>query len=58
MSILLDLMYASTIFEHLLFVMFKVGLYPRAARVVRILVKAVIMASLILEGISHTSMAH
>ncbi len=57
MSILLDLMYASTIFEHSLFVMLRVGLYLRAARVARISVKAVIMAVSILEGIARTRMA-
>ncbi len=57
MSILLDSMYASTIFEHKLSVTLRVGLYPRAARVARILVKAVIMAALFLEGIAQTRMA-
>jgi hypothetical protein len=57
MSILLDLMYASTIFEHLLSVTFRVGLKPWAVRVARILVKAVIMAALFLEGIACISMA-
>ncbi len=43
-----DLMYASIVFEHLLSMTLWVGLYPRAARVARILVKAVIMAALFL----------
>ncbi len=50
MSILLDLMYAFTVFEHLLSITLRVGLYPWAARVARILVKAVIMAASLLEG--------
>ncbi len=57
MSILMDLIYASTIFEHSLSVTLRVGLYLRAARVARILVKAVIMAALFLEGITPTRMA-
>ncbi len=52
MSILLDLLYASTIFEHMLSVTLRVGLYPWAARVARILMKAVIMAASFLEGIA------
>ncbi len=57
MSILLDLMYASTVFNHSLSVRLRVGLYPWAARVARILAKAVIMAALFLEGIACTRMA-
>ncbi len=57
MSILLDLMCASTVFEHLLLATLRVGLYPWAARVARILVKAVITAASFLEGIAQTRMA-
>ncbi len=57
MSILLDLINAVTIFEHPLSVMLRVGVYLQAARVARILVKAVIMAALFLEGIAQTRMA-
>ncbi len=57
MSILLDLIYDSTVFEHSLSVMLRVGLYPWAAMVARILVKVAIMAALFLEGIVQTGMA-
>jgi hypothetical protein len=57
MPILLDLMYASTVFKHLLSVTLRVGLYLQAARVVRMLVKVVIMAASFLEGIGQTRMA-
>ncbi len=56
MSILLDLMYASTLFEHSLSITLRVGLYPWAARVARILVKRVNMAALFLEVIACTRM--
>jgi hypothetical protein len=50
-------MYTSTIFEHSLSVTLRVGLYPWAAMVARILVKAAIIAALFLEGIAPTRMA-
>ncbi len=56
MSTLLDLMHASTIFEHSLSVALRVGVYLHAARVARILVKVVIMAASFLEGIVQTRM--
>ncbi len=52
MSILLDVMCTSTIFEHYLSLALREGLYPRAARVTRILVKAVITAASFLESIA------
>ncbi len=57
MSIFLDLIYAATVIEHSVYVTLRVGLYPRAARVARILVKVVIMAALFLDGIAQTRMA-
>jgi hypothetical protein len=50
MSILLDLMCASTVFEHSLSVMLRVGLYLQAVRVTRISVKVVVMAALFFGG--------
>jgi hypothetical protein len=57
MSILLDLMCASNIFEHLLSVTLRVGFHLPDARVTRILVKVVIIAALFLEGIAQTRIA-